>query len=87
MTVALTLDPQLLEILVCPSPDHAPLRQGTPDDPDAEVLTCTSCGRQYPIVGGVPVLLLDEAVLPPAGGPADPSAVPSGPVGGPPVEK
>jgi uncharacterized protein len=58
------LDPQLLEILACPSPDHAPLRPGTPADPEADVLTCTSCGRRFPVVDGVPVLLLDEAELP-----------------------
>ena len=63
-TVAVELDPQLLEILACPSPDHAPLRVGTEADPEAEVLTCTSCGRRYPVVDGVPVLLLDEAQLP-----------------------
>jgi uncharacterized protein YbaR (Trm112 family) len=73
------LDPKLLEILACPSPDHAPLRPGTPDDPDADALTCTSCGRQYPVVDGVPVLLLDEAVLPETG--ADPTAQ-AGPAGG-----
>lgn len=84
MTVAVTLDPQLLEILACPSPDHAPLRVGTPGDPDAEALTCTSCGRQYPVVDGVPVLLLDEAVLPTAHPEA---AGPSGSAGGPPGEQ
>jgi uncharacterized protein YbaR (Trm112 family) len=62
--MAVTLDPQLLEILACPSEDHAPLRTGTPTDPDADVLTCTSCGRQFPVNDGIPVLLLDEAVLP-----------------------
>jgi hypothetical protein len=62
--MAVELDPQLLEILACPSPDHAPLRPGTPADPGADALTCTSCGRQFPVVDGVPVLLLDEAVLP-----------------------
>ncbi|WP_028923697.1 Trm112 family protein [Pseudonocardia acaciae] len=55
------LDPRLLEILACPSPDHAPLRPGTQDDPGADVLTCTACGRRFPVVDGVPVLLLDEA--------------------------
>jgi len=59
--MAVELDPRLLEILACPSPDHAPLTVGTPDDPAAEALTCTSCGRQYPVVDGIPVLLLDEA--------------------------
>jgi uncharacterized protein len=63
-TVAVQLDPQLMEILACPSDDHAPLRVGTPTDPDADVLTCTECGRGFPIVDGVPVLLLDEATPP-----------------------
>jgi uncharacterized protein YbaR (Trm112 family) len=62
--VAVELDPQLLEILACPSADHAPLRVGTDADPDADVLTCTACGRRYPVVDGVPVLLLDEAQPP-----------------------
>ena len=72
--MAVQLDPQLMDILACPSDDHAPLRAGTPHDPDADVLTCTSCGRQYPVQDGIPVLLLDEATLPDdlagAGGPS-----------------
>jgi uncharacterized protein YbaR (Trm112 family) len=72
--VAVQLDPRLMDILACPSDDHAPLQAGTPDDPDADVLTCTSCGRRYPVQDGIPVLLLDEATLPDpapgAGGPA-----------------
>src|SRR5919204_399857 len=48
--MAVQLDPQLMEILACPSDDHAPLRAGTPADPDADVLTCTACGRGFPIV-------------------------------------
>ncbi|AXB45056.1 Trm112 family protein [Amycolatopsis albispora] len=59
--MAVTLDEQLLEILACPSEDHAPLRPGSPDDPEADALTCTSCGRVYPVRDGIPVLLLDEA--------------------------
>jgi uncharacterized protein len=62
--MAVNLDPQLLEILACPSDDHAPLRAGTPDDPNADALTCTSCGRQFPVNDGIPVLLLDEATDP-----------------------
>jgi uncharacterized protein YbaR (Trm112 family) len=62
--VAVQLDQQLLEILACPSDDHAALRSGTPEDPDADVLTCTSCGRRYPVTDGIPVLLLDEATEP-----------------------
>jgi uncharacterized protein len=59
--VAVELDQQLLDILACPSPDHAPLRPGTADDPAADFLTCTSCGRSFPVRDGIPVLLLDEA--------------------------
>jgi uncharacterized protein YbaR (Trm112 family) len=64
------LDPKLLEILACPSEDHAPLHVGSPTDPEADVLTCTSCGRQFRVEDGIPVLLLDEATVPPdKGGP------------------
>jgi hypothetical protein len=62
--LAVQLDPRLLEILACPSDDHAPLRPGTPKNPDADMLTCTSCGRQYRVEDGIPVLLLDEAIEP-----------------------
>jgi uncharacterized protein len=62
--VAVVLDPRLLEILACPSLDHAPLRVGTVDDPDADFLTCSECGRAFPVRDGIPVLLLDEAVWP-----------------------
>ncbi|WP_020670499.1 Trm112 family protein [Amycolatopsis nigrescens] len=65
--MAVTLDAQLLEILACPSPDHAPLRAGSASDPEADALTCTSCGRTFPVRDGIPVLLLDEAT----GGPVE----------------
>jgi uncharacterized protein YbaR (Trm112 family) len=64
--VAVQLDPQLLEILACPSEDHAPL---TPVD---DLLVCTACGRRYPVVDGIPVLLLDEALPPENLPPEDP---------------
>ncbi|WP_189209801.1 Trm112 family protein [Actinokineospora fastidiosa] len=62
--MAVELDPQLLDILACPSDDHAALVVGRPDDPDADALTCTECGRVYPVDDGVPVLLLDAAEQP-----------------------
>jgi uncharacterized protein YbaR (Trm112 family) len=55
-----SLDPQLLEILACPDTHHAPLTY----DEAAETLTCTDCGRVFPIRDGLPVLLLDEATTP-----------------------
>ncbi|MGQ0573500.1 MAG: Trm112 family protein [Pseudonocardia sp.] len=67
--MAVELHPVLMEILACPSDDHAPLRAGTAADPGADVLTCTSCGRGFPVVDGVPVLLLDEALPPPTSPP------------------
>ncbi|GAA3362543.1 MULTISPECIES: Trm112 family protein [Saccharopolyspora] len=67
--MAVALEPTLLEILACPAPDHGALRAegGTAQD---EYLTCTSCGRGYPVRDGIPVLLVDEAV----GGPEDPGS-------------
>jgi uncharacterized protein len=59
-----TLDPELLTVLACPDTDRAPLRP----DPDGRTLTCTGCGRSYPVEDGIPVLLLDRGQ--PAG-PAD----------------
>jgi uncharacterized protein YbaR (Trm112 family) len=57
------LDAQLLEILACPCPEHGSLTAGTASDPNADFLTCTVCHRSYPVTDGIPVLLLDEAVL------------------------
>lgn len=62
--MAVTVDEQLLGILACPSPDHAPLARGSRDDPAADALTCTECGREFPVRDGIPVLLLDEATPP-----------------------
>lgn len=62
------MDPGLREILACPCPQHAPLTDGLPDDPDAAYLTCTSCARAFPVRDGIPVLLLEEAI---ATAPAD----------------
>ena len=56
----MSLDPQLLELLVCPDIHHAPLEYDEP----GQVLTCTECGRVFPIRDGIPVLLLDEATSP-----------------------
>lgn len=56
---------ELLAVLACPAPDHGELEV---DEPGAR-LVCTSCGRAYPVRDGIPVLLLDEASLPPSGAP------------------
>ncbi|HEX2330473.1 MAG TPA: Trm112 family protein [Candidatus Angelobacter sp.] len=52
---------KLLDILVCPIPEcRKPLRLVD----DEQSLTCTGCGRIYPIRDGIPVLLADQATLP-----------------------
>ena len=56
----MALDPQLLEILACPDTHHAPLDH----DASAQTLTCTECGRVFPVRDDIPILLLDEAALP-----------------------
>lgn len=52
----MTLDAKLLDILVCPQ-DHGPLEYVA-----GECLYNARLRRAYPIVDGIPVLLVDEAV-------------------------
>jgi uncharacterized protein len=59
------LDADLLDLLACPSDDHAPLREETRDG--ADVLVCTSCASTFRVDDGIPVLLLDEATPGPNG--------------------
>ena len=61
------MDTELLEILACPDTHHAPLTY----EPGAQTLTCTECGRIFPIRDGIPVLLLDEALSPQSSPPTD----------------
>jgi hypothetical protein len=57
-----SLDPELLEILVCPND------RGDLDHLEAEqILVCKSCGYRYPIRDGIPVMLIDEAEKPSTG--------------------
>lgn len=55
------LDPALLDILACPSDDHAPLRLVAGADGTATALECTVCRTRYPIRDDIPILLVDEA--------------------------
>lgn len=50
------LDPQLLEILVCPK-CRGPLR--LTEHPVA--LVCDACKLRYPVRDDIPILLIDEA--------------------------
>ena len=51
-----TIDPKLLEILVCPL-TKAPLRY----DREAQELISEEAGLAYPIRDGIPIMLIDEA--------------------------
>lgn len=55
------VDPQLLEILVCPA-----CRAGVRPVPEGG-LGCDSCGRVYPVRDGIPVMLVEEARSGPEG--------------------
>jgi uncharacterized protein len=51
----MTIDPELLRILVCPQcKGELELRE--------EGLICRACRLLYPIKKGIPVMLIDEAV-------------------------
>ena len=51
-----TVDPKLLEILVCPL-TKGPLRY----DAEAQELISEQAGLVYPIRDGIPIMLVDEA--------------------------
>jgi uncharacterized protein YbaR (Trm112 family) len=54
-----SLDPELLEILVCPN-DRGPVEYFE----DQQVILCSTCGYRYPVRDGIPVMLIDEAEKP-----------------------
>jgi uncharacterized protein len=57
-----TLDAELLEILVCPND-----RGDVDYHEDEQVIVCRTCGYRYPVRDGIPVMLIDEAEKPAAG--------------------
>ena len=52
----MSLDARVLEILCCPA-----CREALTERPDHSALECVACHRVYPIVDGIPNLLVDEA--------------------------
>jgi len=54
----MALDPELLEILACPSckTQVTLVKNGT-------ALKCAQCNRVYPIKDDIPVMLIDEATI------------------------
>ncbi|MBE7187129.1 Trm112 family protein [Jatrophihabitans endophyticus] len=61
----MTIDAALLDLLACPSDDHAALELDRRAGDD--VLRCTFCASTFPVSDGIPVLLLDEATPGPNG--------------------
>lgn len=59
----LGLPAELWDVLACPCSEHAPVRA----DEASGRIVCTACGRSFEVRDGIPVMLLDEAVLPAAG--------------------
>jgi uncharacterized protein YbaR (Trm112 family) len=57
---------ELLDILVCPM-DRKSLRL------EGDRLVCAECGRRYPVVDNIPVMLIEEAELPGQQNPAAPA--------------
>jgi uncharacterized protein YbaR (Trm112 family) len=53
------IDPQLLAILACPACDERP-----PLRLEDAYLVCDACRRRYPIVDGIPRLLVEDGLLP-----------------------
>lgn len=56
---------ELVDLLVCPV-DHAPIEYKE----RRKLIICTSCGRHYPVRDNIPVMLVEEATIPPARGQA-----------------
>ena len=54
----MAIDEKLLEILACPACDDRPQVKLK-----GEKLVCEKCRRAYPIRDGIPVMLVEEAVI------------------------
>lgn len=53
------IDPQLKELLVCPCAHHADLIE----DEAASQLRCERCALAFPVHEGIPIMLLEEAII------------------------
>ena len=57
------IDKELLDILACPLCKADVKLEG-------DRIVCIKCGRRYPIKDDIPIMLIDEAELPPGSGKA-----------------
>jgi uncharacterized protein YbaR (Trm112 family) len=55
------IDPELLEILICPrcGAENLGVQRG-PDGAESS-LDCSECGVSYPVEDGIPIMLVEEA--------------------------
>ncbi len=58
----MSLDKELLDILVCPN-DRGDIEYHE----DEQIIVCLKCGYRYPVRDGIPVMLIDEAEKPATG--------------------
>ncbi|NCB38080.1 MAG: Trm112 family protein [Erysipelotrichia bacterium] len=59
----MTIKKELLEILACPA-CHGKIEH----DEERDTLNCLDCKRIYPIKDDIPVMLVEEATMPPHSG-------------------
>ena len=57
----MTIPAHILEILACPA-----CRAAVRELPDSKGLACAGCRRVYPIVDGIPSMLVESARIPEA---------------------
>jgi uncharacterized protein YbaR (Trm112 family) len=55
-TITVVISPELLDVLACPK-----CKQKVELSEDGRVLTCAVDRLRYPIVDGIPVMLIEEA--------------------------
>ena len=60
-TMSPMIPQDLMDLIICPA-CHQTLVQKD----DGSSLKCTGCHRVYPVRDGIPILLVDEAVIEPA---------------------
>jgi uncharacterized protein YbaR (Trm112 family) len=58
-----TVPPDLLEVLVCPA-CHGDLAERPEDGGGDTGLECFGCGRVYPVLDDIPIMLVDRATPP-----------------------
>jgi len=56
----MTFDTDLLDLVACPACHASFVRPSV--STRIQALTCSGCGLIFPVIDGIPVLLIDEAI-------------------------